>query len=126
MKFRIGTTEYDLNTALEEISNGTIKAMSRQSALVGDAVTMDYLEKQRVRLEAMQADPEITPLQLGTDVGYIDVQTAYIFIAKRHAGEQITWEQAEAFGPNAMVPIDDDEAEPVVEAPKGEGDDQPE
>lgn len=118
-KIRIGDddTLYDLDESVRSVSTGTIKAMARQSALVGDAVTLDYLERQRVRIADLQKDPAVTALQLGTDIGYLDMLTAQIFMCKRFAGEQITWAEAEGYGPNAITQIGGDTPE-VVEAPK--------
>lgn len=118
MKIRIAGTEYDFD--IERVTNGTIKRMALQSAAAGTTVTMDYLEKQRVRLEELKKDPDVTPLALATDVGYLDMTTAQIFMAKAQAGEQITWSQAEDYPPTALEVVEEVEDEGQAVDPKEE------
>lgn len=114
-KLIIAGDSYELTEAVQLASTGTLKRMKRDSAETGPVVTMDFLEQQIDRLDKLRDDPEFRDIELYGDDAYLQTMTAFVFLCKRFAGEQVTWDQADLYAPAQIVM---DSSEDVAPDPK--------
>lgn len=121
MKFRIADKEYNARDAVEQISLQTLVDLKRSSG-IGIKSLVESTKK-----FGQYKDP----LDLLDNLESLDAFRVLIWLARRHAGEKLTLEQANSFPLNEFALIvDDDEViegetvdEPDPKALQGSGQD---
>ena len=117
MKFRIGENEYDAREAVERISLQTLVDLKRSSGMgIKSLVTA-----------ARKFGEYKDPLDLLDNLESLDAFRVLIWLARRHAGEKMTLEQANSFPLNEFALIVEDDrvvdGEVVDELPDPKGQD---
>jgi hypothetical protein len=117
MKFVIRGKEYDVIAGLEKATLQTLYVLK-----VRQGIGMKSLMEQAQKMEKIK-----DPLDLLEDENTFQVLMAVIWLARKHAGENITFEEANEFGISELQVVNEDGDEPEVLAadPKASPDSAP-
>lgn len=103
MKFVIRGKEYDVIAGLEKATLQTLYVLK-----VKQGIGMKSLMEQAQKMEKIK-----DPLDLLEDENTFQVLMAVIWLARKHAGENITFEEANEFGISELQVVnEDDDPEP--------------
>jgi hypothetical protein len=104
MKFVIRGKEYDVVAGLEKATLQTLYVLK-----VRQGIGMKSLMEQAKKMEKIK-----DPLDLLEDENTFQVLMAVIWLARKHAGENLTFEEANEFGISELEVVDEDDDEPEV------------
>lgn len=121
-QIRVGETVYSLEDSVNGAALGDLYALKVQTRKDGSAgVSVKTISDTFVRIGEAASEPGFNTLSLLDDAEFIQNFIGVAFLARRKAGEQVTFEDAGrvSFNDLQIIPEVDEESDAD---PKGEGD----
>lgn len=120
MKLVIDGNTYDIETAITQATLKNLLAMQRQSkTATGFEVSLVSIQEMWERVGKLLQDPKFDQRTLIKDADFMVNMAGVMFLARRKAGEELTFDQASDVTWNGYS-IEPDDDEVVEEGPKDE------
>lgn len=117
MKLRVGADLLELDEAIAHPTLRDLKYLARESKKDGCAVTARTIQDLFLNFQKRSEEGTFDSADLLSDPDVLSQLQGLVWLARRHAGEDLTFDAAGDFDLTTFAFIDDSED---VEAPKGE------
>jgi hypothetical protein len=95
MKLIIGDKKYDVHESIQHVALGDVLQLKKQSAADGEPpVTVKTIQATFTRMREVTKTEGFNPVDLLEDDDFLRSMIGLIFVARRRAGEDITFEDA--------------------------------